>query len=285
MVDAGLHDEHRVGREQLARRGVDRVEDDYLRAAEHVVEPHEDHRVALLSRQLLDRRDDPRDGDDLAVAAALELGERRVGLAPQLLSDRLERVLADVEPERLLLQPQQVVLLELLRPDRRVRRLLVGLGEERLLPAQALVLRALPVRERVLERLEHPAARAAGRVERPTLDQRLERALVHDLRVDPLGELPERRERRALVTRRDDRPRGRIADVFDRVQPEPDPPLDDREVALREVHVRRQDVDPHLTAGVDVERHAVLRVHHGRDQCRHVLVRVVRLQPGRPVGG
>ena len=63
--------------QQLARGGVDRVEDDDLGAAGDVVEPQEDHRVALLRRQLLDRGDDPADGDDLAVAAALELGERR----------------------------------------------------------------------------------------------------------------------------------------------------------------------------------------------------------------
>ena len=52
---------------------------------------------------------------------------------------------------------------------------------------------------------------------------------------------------------------------------------------LRRVDVRRQHLDPHLVARVDVERHAVLRVHDGRDQCRHVLVRVVRLEPGRAV--
>ena len=78
VVDAALHDEHAVGLEQVARGRVDGVEDDDLGAADDVVEPQEDHRVALLRRQLLEPRDDAADGDDLAVAPALEVGQRRV---------------------------------------------------------------------------------------------------------------------------------------------------------------------------------------------------------------
>ena len=52
----------------------------------------------------------------------------------------------------------------------------------------------------------------------------------------------------------------------------------------RRVDVGREHLDPHLVARVDVERHAILRVHHARDQRRHVLARVVRLEPGGAVG-
>src|SRR3954468_11551427 len=124
-------------------------------------------------------------------------------------------MLGDVETERLLLLAQQLVLLVLLAADRRVLELLLDLGEKRALAAQPLVRGALAVGERVLERLEHPAARGAGRVERAALDQRLERALVHRLRVDALGEVPERGERPALCARRNDRAGGRVADVLD----------------------------------------------------------------------
>ena len=163
--------------------------------------------------------------------------------------------------------------------------LLLGLGEERALAAQPLVRGALAVRERVLEGLEHPAPRAAGRVECAALDERLERALVHGLRVDALGEIPERREGPAVLACRDDRPRRRVADVLDRVQPEADLSLDDGEVARGAVHVWRQHLDPDLAAGVHVEGHAVLGVHHRRDQRGHVLARMGRLQPGRAVRG
>ncbi len=82
VVDASLHDEHPVGLEELARRRVRRVEDDDLGAPGRVVERHEDHRVAALRRHLLEAGDDAADGDELAVATALEVGERAVRLAP-----------------------------------------------------------------------------------------------------------------------------------------------------------------------------------------------------------
>ena len=86
MVDPRLDDEDRVRFQELVRGRVDGVENDALRRPDHVVEPDEDHRLALLGRHLLDRRDDPPDGDDLAVPPALELRQRRIGLAPQLVA-------------------------------------------------------------------------------------------------------------------------------------------------------------------------------------------------------
>ena len=156
--------------------------------------------------------------------------------------------------------------------------------EDRRLPEQPVGLLLLPPRDRLLEHLEHPLPGRGGRVERAALDERLEHALVRDLPVDALGEVPDRRERAALVARAHDRGRGALADALDRVQAEADLALDDGEVDLRRVHVRRQHLDPHLVAGVDVEGHLVLRVHHRRDQRGHVLARVVRAQPGGLVG-
>ena len=65
-----------------------------------------------LRRHLLETRDDAADRDELAVAP-LEIGERAVGLPSQLGPHALERVLGDVQAERLLLEPQELALVEL----------------------------------------------------------------------------------------------------------------------------------------------------------------------------
>src|SRR5204862_6195525 len=112
-------------------------------------------------RKVLERGDDPADGDDLAVAAALDVGERAIGLAAELVADRVQRMLGDVEAERVLLQPQPLGLLEFLGRDRRMLDL-----EHRLLAEERLLLAGGPGAERGFERDEHPLARRAGRVER-----------------------------------------------------------------------------------------------------------------------
>src|SRR4051794_6910720 len=102
--------------------------------------------------------------------------------------------------------------------------------EDRALTEQLVGLLRLPPRERVLEAREHPIPRRPGRIERAALHQRLERALVHRRRIDPLGEVPERRERAALLARTHDRATGGLADVLHGVETEADLPFDDREV-------------------------------------------------------
>ena len=176
----------------------------------------------------------PADRDDLAVAPALELGQRRVGLAPQLGADRLERVLGDVEAERLLLQAQKLVLLELLRADRRVLGLLLGLAR-----------RASSGRS---AGRSAPAARARARARAPRASRAacapLESSAPH-LTSDSSARLfttcgstrsvKSQSDANAppSVARVHDRPRRGVADVLDRVQPEADLALDDREVVLR----------------------------------------------------
>src|SRR5207249_11265114 len=97
---------------------------------------------------------------------------------------------------------------------------------------------------------EHAAPRAR---QRAALDERLERALVHDGRIDALGEVPDRLERAALLTRADDRARGDLPHALEGVEPEADLAADDGEVDLRLVDVGRQHLDPELVAGVRSE--------------------------------
>ena len=75
-----------------------------------------------------------------------------------------------------------------------------------------------------------------------------------------------------------------VADALHGVQAEADVAVDDHELVVGLVDVRRQDLDPHALRLVDEERHLVLGVHHRGDQRGHVLGRVVGLQPRRPVG-
>ena len=107
--------------------------------------------------------------------------------------------------------------------------------EDRALPGDPVGLLAAAPGQRGVEHVQHPLARRAGRVERAAADQRLERPPVRDLRVDALGEVPDRLEGPALLPRGDDRPRGRVADVLDRVQAEADLSLDHGEVTADEL--------------------------------------------------
>ena len=82
----------------------------------------------------------------------------------------------------------------------------------------------------------------------------------------------------------DDRVDDVDADVADRGQPEADVGADRGEVGLGLVDVRRQHLDLHPAALVEVDRHLVLVVLDGREERGHVLGRVVGLEVGGPVG-
>ena len=104
--------------------------------------------------------DDAADRHDLAVAAAVELADRRVRLAPQLVADPRQRMLGDVQPEHLLLEAQQLALVELVR---RARRMVLGLHlldrrevEDRALAGEPIGLVLLAQPHRLLEHLELP---------------------------------------------------------------------------------------------------------------------------------
>ena len=194
-------------------------------------------------------------------------------------------MLGDVEAERLLLHAQQLGLLELgrRRSADGASRLGASVSPKSKIepwPASRSACCFWPYASACSSTREHPLPRAG---QRAALDERLERALVDDRRVDALGEVPDRLERAALLARADDRAARELADALHGVEAEADLAADDGEVDLRLVHVGRQHLDPELVARVDVERHAVLRAHHGADQRGHVLARVVRAQPGGAV--
>ena len=92
------------------------------------------------------------------------------------------------------------------------------------------------------------------------------------------------RERAALLAGALHRLDGGVADALHGVEPEADVALHDHELVVGEVHVRRQDLDPHLLAAGDEERDLVLGGHDRADQRRHVLGGVVGLQPRGAVG-
>jgi hypothetical protein len=219
VVDAALDDEDAVHRAELARLRVDGVEDDHLGAAGDVVERMKTIGSPFFVVRCLSAETIPPTGDDLAVATALDVGERAVGLAAELVADRVQRVLGDVEAERLLLQPQQLGLLELLVRDLRVLDL-----EHRLLAEERLLLARGAGSERRTRARSASHARRAGRVERAALDERVERALVRGGRVDALAEVPDRLEGPALLARADDRARRRPPDVLDGREAEADLP-------------------------------------------------------------
>ena len=120
------------------------------------------------------------------------------------------------------------------------------------------------------------------RVERPGVDQALEHLLGQAPRDPPCGS-----SRRTPVNA----PFARRASMICCTAPEPtlrtaDRPVPDlrlaarrrREVLFGLVHVGRQHLEPHQPARVQVERLAVLVVADARQDRRHVLDRVVRLQ-------
>ena len=225
-------------------------------------------------------------------------GDRARELAPAV----VERVAGDVQAQRLLLGGELLVAGHLRAGDRGVE-LGDGVGaahraEQRLLARREVEPAAGGLAHRRRERLEHPQARRAGRVERAAADQALERPLV-DLRlVDAAAEVPDRLELAALLARGEDRGDGVLPHPLDRRQAEPDlPRRSGHSLGIRispgpvtaksgppDVDVRRQHRQIHLGAGRHVEGHPVLGVHHRAQQRGHVLGRVVRLEVGRVVG-
>ena len=139
----------------------------------------------------------------------------------------MQRVLRDVEAERPFLELQELRLLELACGDRGwcLGVLAVSSPPRSKIEACPASRSAalLPPRERLLEQDEHPHSGGAGRVERAALDQRLERALVHDLagrraRRSPRSTRTGRSSRAATIEQR------YLLDRLDRVQAEADLP-------------------------------------------------------------
>ena len=208
-----------------------------------------------------------------------------------------ERVVAHVEAEHLLLEGEPLRLVELGVGDgdlgaapAGVGLLLLEDGEE---GGDAEVLLSTALERPVDDLLEDEAqalAWVAERVEGASLDQRLHRPLVQDDRVDPRAEVEDVLEGPVGLALGHDALDEALADVAHGGQPEHDgaPALLGGpvrgELGHRAVHVGHEHVDPHGAALGQVHRRLVLVVLDRGQQRRHVLDRVVRLEPRRLVG-
>ena len=285
-----LDDHDAVLDEQVARLAVRLREDGHLGRAGEVLEQDERHRVALLRDVLAHRRDEAADGHALALAARPASSRMpQSTLRRQLVAHVGQRVARDVQPERLASACS----------SSRWSNSTSGIGgydvvasavgdrlevEDRALAGEPVGLRLAAGRDRLLRDLDQAACAARRWSRRRRRGSRLsstrEDTCCMSTRSQNSHTDPNGPSARARV---EDRAHRVLPHVLDRRQPEPDLAVDDREVALRRVDVRRQHLDAHVGALGDVVRHLVLRVHHGRDQRRHVLGRVVRLQVGGAV--
>ncbi len=222
-----------------------------------------------------------------AVAALVERRDRAVDGRRERVLDAEQRVVRHVQPEHLALVGEQDLLVPLLDiadddgAEADLRR--DGVAEQVVLPDR---LGALGV-NRVVHRLEmdreQPAAGVPERVERAGLDQRLHDALVADDGVDLAEEVTEVGVRAGRPARTHDGGHHVVPDVADRGQPETDVGARRREVRVGRVDVRRQHLDAHPAALVEVQRALALVVTHRGEQRRHVLGRIVGLEVAGPV--
>src|SRR5690606_20296653 len=136
---------------------------------------------------------------------------RRGGEVFELLAVLRERVRGEVEPQRVLLALEELLLgPRRARGQRRRGRRRVVVApepEERGLPRGAVARERLPRRDRRFDGRGHVRALLAAvhGVESAAAHERLDRRLVDRARRDALAEVVERRERPALVALRDDR--------------------------------------------------------------------------------
>ncbi len=121
------------------------------------------------------------------------------------------------------------------------------------------------------------------RVERPRPDEGFEHPLVAEAQVDAPTEIEYGAER-PLFSSGQNRIDGRLADVADRPEPEANLLVaDDGELIARLVHVRRQDLQAKLARFVDVFHDAVGVADAARQERRHELGGMVRLEIRRVV--
>ena len=301
VVDLAAHEHDRVERERLLVGGERSAEDEQLDAALEVVERGEHHRVASLRADLLALRDDPADGDPLAVAAVGELRERAVDSqrasprAPPSAGAR--RRTGRSTPSRPPAAPPARTPPPgsaggSARRTRPRRRCAAAAGRRRIRRGR----RSSPGRS------ARPAARfwpadcaCSSTASMPLRVAPVEPNAPHLISASIAFLLTVRLSTRSQKSQieangppssraRLDRLDGREADALHGVEAEADLAVDDHELVVGLVDVRRQDLDPHLLGLRDEERDLVLRVHHRGDQRGHVLGRVVGLQPGGAVG-
>ena len=146
-------------------------------------------------------------------------------------------------------------------------------AEQGVLSGEPFVLAYLRFAEGVIEGGDQLGALAAERVAGARIDQRFDDALVAEPQVDAVAQLHERAIGR-LASTRDDRGDRALADMVP----------DDRELVARFVYVGRQDLQVELARLVDVLYDQIGVADFRRQQRRHVLRGIVRLEPRRLVG-
>ena len=283
----------------LHRAGEDHDLDRTLK----VLELKHRHQIALAGPLALEIRNDPADLDDRSVGGIGESSHPGVGLAPNLRLETEQWMVGDVKAEHLLFVRKARHLVEFDIRNRRSfveGRTIVELAEQRH-NAHVVFLPALHRQvDDLLVNLQQALPGMAETVERAALDQRLDRALVERLDLDPLDEIDERLEGTALVPGSENLLDDALTDVPDRRHSEDDAarggaPLlaslgvgatvpvgvgHRREVHFRPVDVGHLDVDAHEAALVEIHRCGLELALHRREQRRQVLDRMVRLQVG-----
>src|SRR3954469_2946797 len=201
-----------------------------------------------------------------------------------------QRVARDVEAERLLLLGEALALGPLVFSRdalfRRVRLATTRRGEQSELAALAITLRRRSLREGGLDGVPERLARLLGEIEGSRRDQRLDRLAVDLAGVDARAEVEE--SGKGLLAGGEDSLDGVFPDSLDGAESEADELLAGRvrtdaarEIGL--VHVRGQHGNPVRARLRDVRHHLVGVVLLGREQRRHELDRMVRLEPRRLV--
>src|ERR671937_556116 len=279
-----LHEHDGVGLDQLGNALVHIGEGHDDHAASEVLQAELRERLSLLRELPRHEPDDAGDGDDVAVPEPTDLRELHVGLCRQHILYIEERVIGHELPEHLLLQPKECSPVELV-PDQdrflNLRRRSIAAAEQRGLARRLrLALRGDGDRD-LLVRLDQRPARVPEGVERARVDQALEHLPGEHGGVHLATEVGETRERALRAPGLDDLLHGPRSDVPNRGQAEPDPPSVTRrrrEVLFGFVHVRRENLEAHQPAGIQVEGLAILVVFHAGEHGRHVLDWMMALQ-------
>ena len=122
----------------------------------------------------------------------------------------------------------------------------------------------------------------AERVKGSSLDQRLDYPLRAGLGADPGQEVLEGAEA-FLFPRLDDALNYVLSNVSYRAETKPDVVPHRSKGPNRLIHIRRQNLDTHLPALIQVDTKLVFRVANAGEQCCHELCGVVGLEVGGPV--
>ena len=158
--------------------------------------------------------------------------------------------------------------------------------EERGLAARAVLLTLYRGVDDVLgvvlvHKVHHLAARIARGVEGTCLDQRFDHAAVGLARVHALDKVVQRLKRAARLALGDNRLRHAGTHAADAGQAKAHALLGSRELGAGLVDIWRKHGDAVMTARRDVVHDLVGLARIGRQNGRHVLVRIVRLEPRR----